>query len=380
GETFDLRAGVTANDNEDGIISDRIVVENIDLSTLNVGKHSVTYSVSDTDNNTVTKMRNIIVEENTKDNEKVNTFEKIDIIGSNRYETASKISKDGWASAKSVIVVNGFDNHLVDGLTATPLASALDAPILLCTNNSLPETTINEIKRLNANNIIVIGGIGAVSESVIRQLENINSNISVNRVSGQNRYETSLNIAKELDKIVPIKKIYIGAGNGEADSLSISSVAGKEKSPIILTAKDTLDNNTYEYLRSKNLNDAYFIGGEAIISHKVIEKVNNITSNNVLENRIAGINRRETNAKVIEKFYPENALNGVIIAKDLDLVDALAVGPLAAKRGFPVVLAEKGLSEGQASILKDKSSYKLYQAGGGVNSAVLESLKKLLAI
>ena len=201
----------------------------------------------------------------------------------------------------------------------------------------------------------------------------------VKRISGLNRYETSLNIAKELDKIVPIKKIYIGAGNGEADSLSISPVAGMEKSPIILTAKSSLDSNTYNYLKRKNLSDAYFIGGSGIIADKVIQQVNNIVSTNVLGNRIYGINRRETNAKVIEKFYPEIALKGVIIAKDLDLVDALAVGPLAVKRGVPVVLAQNTLSEGQQAVLNNKFSSKLYQAGGGVSKSVLDSLNKLLS-
>ncbi|MDY2632835.1 MAG: DUF5011 domain-containing protein, partial [Clostridium sp.] len=62
GETFDLRAGVTANDNEDGIISDRIVFPNVNLSTLNVGKHEITYKVTDSDNNTVTKTRVVNVE------------------------------------------------------------------------------------------------------------------------------------------------------------------------------------------------------------------------------------------------------------------------------------------------------------------------------
>ena len=62
GEAFDLRAGVTANDNEDGIISDRIVFPNVNLSTLNVGKHEITYTVTDSDNNTVTKTRVVNVE------------------------------------------------------------------------------------------------------------------------------------------------------------------------------------------------------------------------------------------------------------------------------------------------------------------------------
>ena len=370
GQTADLMLGVTANDYEDKNLTSKIVFPSTNLSTLSVGKHNVTYKVTDSDNNTITKTRVINVENNT--------ITKIDLIGSTRYETAVKISKMGWNSAKTIILVNGLNNHLVDGLTATPLATALDAPILLATNSSVPNATVNEIKRLNPSKIIVIGGTGAINESVVTQLKNINKNITVKRISGKTRYETSLNIAKELDSIVPITKIYVGAGNGEPDALSISPVAGRDKSPIILTAKNSLDTNTYNYLKSKNLSDAYFIGGSGIISDNVIKQVNNIVSKNVLSNRVAGANRRETNANVIKKFYPETALKGVIIAKDLELVDALSVGPLAVKIGAPVVLAQNSLSSGQEAALKNKISDKLYQAGGGVSISVLESLKKLL--
>ena len=370
GQTIDIKSGVTAKDNEDGTLTSKIVFPTVDLSNLTIGKHKITYKVKDSDNNVITKTRIV--------NVKANTITKTDLIGTDRYETAVKISKTGWNSANTVILVNGLNQHLVDGLTATPLASALNAPILLTQNKNIPKSTINELKRLKPNKVIVIGGTGVVDNSVITQVKNIDNKISVKRLGGKNRYETCLNIAKELDSIVPITKVYIGAGNGEPDALSISPVAGREKAPIILTAKNNLDTNTYNYLKSKKLSDAYFIGGSGIISDNVINQVNGIVSKNVLSNRVAGVNRRETNANVIKKFYPQTLLDGVIVAKDIDLVDSLAVGPLAAKLGFPVVLAQSALSNGQEQVLKSKVSNKLYQAGGGVSKSVLESLKKLL--
>lgn len=370
GETANLKSGVAANDHEDGNLTSEIVFPSTNLSTLPVGKHNITYKVTDSDNNSITKTRVINVESDT--------ITKTDLIGSNRYDTATKISREGWKSANTVILVNGYDKHLVDGLTATPLASALGAPILLSEIKSIPKVTVDEIKRLNPSKVIVIGGTGVINDSVITELKNINRSMTVKRIGGKNRYATSLNIAKELDAIVPIKKIYVGAGNGEADSLSISSVAGRDKSPIILTAKNSLDTDTYNYLKGKNLSDAYFIGGTGVISNEVIKQVNTIVSNNVLGNRIDGINRNETNSNVIKKFYPQSSLNGVIIAKDMTLVDALSVGPFAAKKNMPVVLAEKTLSAGQESVLKSKASNELYQAGGGISTSVLEKLKALL--
>ena len=44
------------------------------------------------------------------------------LIGKNRIEIAIKISKDGWSSAETVVLVNS--SAIPDALTATPLAHA----------------------------------------------------------------------------------------------------------------------------------------------------------------------------------------------------------------------------------------------------------------
>ena len=65
-------------------------------------------------------------------------------IGSTRYTTAIEVSKKGWSNADTVLLVNG--NAIADGLTATPLASAYDAPILLTTKDALVDETLQEIE------------------------------------------------------------------------------------------------------------------------------------------------------------------------------------------------------------------------------------------
>ena len=57
------------------------------------------------------------------------------LIGKNRIETSIKISKDGWKSAETVILVNS--SAISDALTATPLAHAKNAPILLSDKDKL---------------------------------------------------------------------------------------------------------------------------------------------------------------------------------------------------------------------------------------------------
>lgn len=298
--------------------------------------------------------------------------------GADRFETAVKISQSGWKKADTVVIVNGEDRNMVDGLTATPLASVKNSPILLSSNDKLPQKTLEEIKRLNPSKVIVIGGNNSMPNSVVEAIKSVNSKISVQRIGGDTRYQTSINIAKEIDKTNNVSKLYIGAGNGEADSLSIASLAGKEKTPIVLTQKDGVNNEAEQFIKSNKVSNVYFVGGVEKISDKVIEQVGKITNKDVSKNRIAGQNRQETNAKVIDKFYSQSKLDGVIVANQDKLIDALAVGPLAAKNNSPVVLATNTLDKSQEISLKNKNSSKLFEIGGGIASSVVDKIKSLI--
>ncbi|HEK8754724.1 TPA: cell wall-binding protein Cwp10 [Clostridioides difficile] len=298
--------------------------------------------------------------------------------GADRFETAVKISQSGWTKSDTVVIVNGEDKSMVDGLTATPLASVKNSPILLSSNEKLPQKTIEELKRLNPSKVIVIGGNNSMPNSVVEAIKAVNSKISVQRIGGDTRYQTSINIAKEIDKTNNVSKLYIGAGNGEADSLSIASLAGKEKTPIVLTQKDGVDNETEQFIKSNKVSNIYFIGGIEKISNKAIEQVGKIANKDISKNRVAGQTRQETNAKVIDKFYSQSKLDGVVVANQDKLIDALAVGPLAAKNNSPVILATNTLDKSQESSLKGKNSSKLFEVGGGVASSVVDKLKSLI--
>ncbi|ENY8473995.1 cell wall-binding protein Cwp10 [Clostridioides difficile] len=298
--------------------------------------------------------------------------------GTDRFETAIKISQSGWTKSDTVVIVNGEDKSMVDGLTATPLASVKNSPILLSSNEKLPQKTVEELKRLNPSKVIVIGGNNSMPNSVVEAIKAVNSKISVQRIGGDTRYQTSINIAKEIDKTNNVSKLYIGAGNGEADSLSIASLAGKEKTPIVLTQKDGVDNEAEQFIKSNKVSNIYFIGGIEKISNKAIEQVGKIVNKDISNNRVAGQTRQETNAKVIDKFYSQSKLDGVVVANQDKLIDALAVGPLAAKNNSPVILATNTLDKSQESSLKGKNSSKLFEVGGGIASSVIDKIKSLI--
>ena len=307
----------------------------------------------------------------------VNNIKITELKGEDRYETACKISKEGWKEgAKTVILTNG--NSVVDGVTATPLASVNDAPILLVQKDGIPTSTKDEIKRLNPSNIIVIGGEGSVNNKIMDELKSILPSVSLTRIGGIDRYETSLQIAKRISEKVDINKVYLAGGYGEVDALSIASQAGIDKQPIILSGKDSLSENVYNWLKSQGIQEAYFVGGKTVLSDEVIKQVNKITLNNVLNNRISGDDRQETNAKIIGKFYPQNKYNTLLVTKSNPLVDALTAGPLAAKLNSPIVILGDTISETQKTVLGVKNTQSIHKIGGGINDTAFNNVVNLV--
>ena len=84
------------------------------------------------------------------------------IDGRDRIETAINISKQAYNKSKTAIVVR--HDLFPDSMTASVLAKLKDAPILLNPTDKLDSRVGDEIKRLGAEEIIIVGGQNSVSE------------------------------------------------------------------------------------------------------------------------------------------------------------------------------------------------------------------------
>lgn len=268
-----------------------------------------------------------------------------EIKGSNRYETAGKVSDRQTFS--TAILVNG-DNSLADGLSASGLSGVLNSPILLTQKDNIPNETLSRLS--SVNKVYIVGGENAISSKVENQLKN--KGISIKRLKGNDRLKTSYAVAKEISEIKPVSEIYLANGyKGEADAMSIGSVANKKGQPIILT-------NGKEIPFDTNKTKNYVIGGSSVMSNDLANKTN--------ATRLHGKDRFETNKKLNKYFYP-NA-NEFILTKGWNLVDALTSSSL----GKPIVLVEKGTDK---SILKGASS--LIRVGGIDSSVYQECLNSI---
>lgn len=291
------------------------------------------------------------------------------LAGQNRYDTAVKVSSDGWTESDTVFLVNG--KAIADALTATPLARLKSAPILLTEKDQLNDLTSREINRLKAKNIVIIGGNNSISKDLEDKL--VASGKQVQRISGDDRKDTSKKIAEEVLKIKKVDTISLVNGyKGLADAISFSPVAGEKTIPIILTDNKGLYSMPEDLKDTSKVSKSYIIGGFESVPRSV---ASNLSS----PERVSGINRSDTNAQIIEKFYPAGKLDYVFVSKNGqknpdELIDGLAVGAYAAKVSSPIVLANGKLSDNQVKALEKKKITNITQVGLGPNSMAVTEL------
>lgn len=295
------------------------------------------------------------------------------IGGNNRYETAIKISENGWSKSDHAVLING-EKGLVDALTATPYAYAKNSPILITKQAKLTSETGARLSAMGVKSVTVVGGTNSVSDAVVNEIKA--KGISVERIYGASRYSTSLAVAKELDKLYDVGKVAVVNGQkGLPDAVSVAAPAASNRMPIILADNKGIDAASKAFIDSEDITNSYVIGSLNSVSDATM---NSLPGSKV---RLGGADRHDTNAEVIKAFYTDTNLNRVYVAKsgkvktEDEIVDALAAGVLAAKNGNPVVIVGNSLNTSQQSLLASKKFNNLVQIGMGVPTNALNQIK-----
>ncbi|HVJ49294.1 cell wall-binding repeat-containing protein [Desulfitobacterium sp.] len=286
--------------------------------------------------------------------------------GANRYETSAKIAEYGWANGSAYAVL-ATGNNYPDALSAAPLAKKYNAPILL-TDSTLPQVTLDEIKRLNPTQIFICGGTGVVSQDIENQLKNMG--ISTERLEGNDRYGTSAAIAEKLG--VTSGELMVANGYDWSDALSASSIAAKMGIPILLTDKDVSPDAIDSFISQRNFSKTYILGNTDLISNTVGNKLPN-------SERIVGSNEYERNINIIKRFESKLDLSKICVATGTDFPDALSGSALAATLSSTIVLVDNNnlqavTTQYAAQFLTQTNNVYVFGLQGAVSDDVISKL------
>jgi len=299
------------------------------------------------------------------------------MAGSKRQTTAVAISQAAFPEGSKNIVLASGDNY-PDALAGAPLAYMLNAPILLICKSRFDQDTLNEIDRLGAENVYILGGAGAISENAAAILRN--KGLKVERLAGSDRFETAVKIAEKMDAIrggKPAATFFVYSHN-YPDALTISDVAAITGNPILFVeTKGVLRDPIKRYMdKCGKVNISVIIGGPALISTNA-EKTLGTYGQTA---RLYGSNRYETGIAINRAFSDILDGDSICIASGGNYPDALAGSVLAAKFHAPLMLVSNSemIQNQKTYLANEKHPLNVFAFGGTfvVPDAVIEDVYK----
>jgi putative cell wall-binding protein len=154
--------------------------------------------------------------------------------------------------------------YFADGLSA----SALNKPILLV-KDTLTTAQTDFLRSVTGGKIYIIGGNMAVNDRIASVLALYGQ---TQRISGETRYETSINIAKTF--FADAENVVLAFGEDFPDGLCGGSLASSMNAPVILVANSA---NKYtmaaEYAAENGITGGIALGGSGRITNNVMQKV-----------------------------------------------------------------------------------------------------------
>lgn len=187
------------------------------------------------------------------------------LSGANRYATAAAISEHAFPDgATTAYVASGAD--FPDALSGGSAAAAVGAPLLLVSpTGAVPAATAAELERLGVTDIKLLGGEAAISAATATALGGYGT---VERLSGTNRYQTSVAISEATFPDTAGGTVYLASGTNFPDALSAAPVAGLNGSPLLLVpgTSSTLPTEVANEILRLNPSRVVMLGGESAVS------------------------------------------------------------------------------------------------------------------
>ncbi len=225
-----------------------------------------------------------------------------EFAGANRYVTSVALAEAYVESvgsggfADSVIVASG--ESVIDAAAAAGLAASKSAPVLLTTPNRLSRAVENFIVDEFISEVFIVGGLEAVSQGVEDALADLATVRTVTRLSGPDRYATSVALAEEMGTpgvycdSGQVTAILVNVDDSFADVIAVGPLAYALELPVLLTRANALPDVVSGYLVDAEIERVVIVGGETAVSEAVVTQLTDVGVTDVV--RISGANRYAT--------------------------------------------------------------------------------------
>ena len=271
------------------------------------------------------------------------------IAGKDRIATSIEISKEMFNESDNVVLASGF--NFADALSAGQLAAALNAPLIL-SSDQLDSRTSDEIAKLKPKNMYIVGGENALSSNIEESVKSVVNDINVERLKGNDRYETSVKVMEKTKEFVDAEYLLIASGKNFPDALSATSFMADHKALMVLS-----DGNSYP----KSDLQEIAIGG-----------VNQLPLNGFTGERIAGNDRYQTALAIARRSFENN--ENAILANSKVFADSLSAVSVAKNYKAPIILTDnENLTQSTKSYLENMNSVTIIGGEKSVSSNIFSN-------
>ncbi|MDK8278793.1 cell wall-binding repeat-containing protein [Peptostreptococcus anaerobius] len=199
---------------------------------------------------------------------------------------------------------------------------------------------------------------------------------TTDRVHGKNRIETAIEISKKY--YGQAERVIIVDASNFPDAMAASALAKQLKAPILLTNSNNLDSRVAAEIKRLGAHNVTVIGGKSSVSDGALNQLSKFDKDGV--ERISGKDRYETSAQVARRLAKiTGKTDHAVIASGEVFADALAVGPYAAREGYPILLVKSNSIPKSISDAITEIGVKKVSIVGGYGS-VSKSLEKSLPV
>ena len=199
-------------------------------------------------------------------------IEVIRVKGKDRYEVNAKSATTSHpVSNKKQNVVIASGENFADSISSTSLAKKKNAPVLLVKKNEVPKSIKEYLNSFSKKGLLgditIVGGENSVSKAVENELSKL---AKVTRIAGQDRYQTSVKVAKQVG--VNSERTIVASGEKFVDVLAASPVSQKYNAPIVLVKKmDVPRNEDYKTQEQKsNSVESFFRQNKSNIMYTMV--------------------------------------------------------------------------------------------------------------
>ena len=278
------------------------------------------------------------------------------LAGADRLGTAIAASQAQWAAGTADSVVLSRSDQFADALGGSALATTEGGPLLLTPTDHLDAGVKTEIVRAlgpaaanGHKTVYVLGGEQALSPAVYDAVKALG--YKVQRISGPDRYATSVAIAKQITSFDESNgwgqpgRVLVATGNLFPDALSAGAAAesgafnGPVGGVVVLTDDKQMPQVTKDYLAQVEAHSVaadptpvYGVGGQADAA---------LTSVGVKHTGLVGTDRYMTSYLVAKTFFggwEASAPKSIGEATGANWPDALAGGAFMGHASGPLLL------------------------------------------